>query len=197
VTHHEGMLLRLSPLLTSVLSPADLPLAELTAARLDGELYGLADCYCPVDVTADAAVRAAALRAELPHERLIAEQHSAAWIWGALDQSPRPHRLAAAIGARVGRRSSSWMRVREVVIASDDLVETGGLGVTRPLRTALDLLRAPSFGSEERAIVAALMVIGGFDAAQCARHIDSRRNLPHKHEAAARLRSVGQPELTR
>lgn len=191
------MLLRQPPLVNAVLSPVDLPLAELTAARLDGELYGVADCFCPVDITADAAVRAAALRAELPHERLIAEQHSAAWIWGALDRAPRPHRLAAAIGARVGRRSSSWMRVREVVIAPDDCLEVAGLGVTRPLRTALDLLRAPSFGPEERAIVAALMAIGGFDAEQCARGIDSRRNLPHKHEAVVRLRSVGQPELTR
>jgi hypothetical protein len=184
-------------LLSPVLSRLDLPLAELSAARLDGELFGIADCYLPGDLPEGAAVRAAALRAALPHDRLIAEQQSAAWIWGVLDAAPSPHRFAAAIGARVGRRSSSWMRVREVVIADDDRTELAGLEVTTPLRTALDLLRGATFAAAERQLVQALMAMGGFTAHDCREGIDARRNLPHKHEARARLESVTQPELTR
>lgn len=183
--------------LAPVLSRLDLPLAELSAARLDGELFGLADCYLPADLPEGAEVRAAALRAALPHERLIAEQQSAAWIWGVLDAAPSPHRFAAAIGARVGRRSSSWMRVREVVIADADRTEVAGLEVTTPLRTALDLLRGAEFAAAERELVRALMAMGGFTADDCRAGIDARRNLPHKHEARARLDAVTQPELTR
>lgn len=172
--------------LASVLSPDDLPLAELLAARLDGEVYALADCFCPMDVAEVTENRAAALRSGL-HDRLIAEQHSAAWIWGVVGSPPRPHRFAAAIGARVGRRSTSWMTVREVVIDAEDLREVAGLGVTTPLRTAVDLLRGPRFGATEAGIVRALMALGGFGSGECHEQIGSRRNLPHKHEAAARL----------
>ena len=187
----------MATLLSPVLSRLDLPLAELSAARLDGELFGIADCYLPGDLPEGAAIRAAALRAALPHERLIAEQHSAAWIWGVLDAAPSPHRFAAAIGARVGRRSSPWMRVREVVIAAEDRTEIAGLEVTTPLRTALDLLRGSTFGAAEQELVSALMAAGGFSARDCRVGIDARRNLPYKHEARARLDSVAQPEFTR
>lgn len=182
-----------------MLSVADLPLAELGAARLDGEVFGLAEGYLPVDLPVDASARAASVRAIVPHERLIAEQHSAAWIWGVLDAMPRPHRLAAAIGARVSRRSSPWLRVREVVIDEADQAEIGGLSVTTPLRTVLDLVRAAQFGPVELEVVGRLMDLGGFRAAECLESIRSRRNLPHKHEATARLMAIAsaQPEFTR
>ncbi|MCU1403664.1 MAG: hypothetical protein JWM70_1988, partial [Microbacteriaceae bacterium] len=36
--------------LESVLCRIDLPEAELQAARLDGEVYAVSECFCPIDV---------------------------------------------------------------------------------------------------------------------------------------------------
>ncbi len=184
--------------LPPVLTPVDLPLAELAAARLDGQLFRLGDGFAPIDTPDSAAHRAASLRPGL-HERIIAEQHTAAWIWGAIDRMPRPARYAVAIGARVGRVLGGGVLVREVVIASADTTILAGLAVTTPVRTALDLVRSPRFGPPEEHLVLELARRGDFSIADLRTAIEARRNLPHKHEAERRLRRLEQrqPLLTR
>src|SRR5687767_11814124 len=98
--------------LASVLTSSDLPMAELAAARLDGELFRIDDCYSPIDEVEQPRHRARALGAVL-RDRLIAEQRSAAWIWGALDAPPPRHELCVATGARVRPPGLPWMVVRE------------------------------------------------------------------------------------
>lgn len=184
--------------LPAVLTPFDLPLAELTAARLDGELCRLGDGYAPIDIPDSPAHRAASLRPGL-HDRIIAEQHTAAWIWGAVDRMPQPARFAVAIGARVGRVLGGAALVREVVIGPEETASVAGLTVTTPLRTALDLVRASRFGAPEEDLVVELARRAGFGVADLRTAIESRRNLPHKHEAETRLRRLDrrQPLLTR
>jgi hypothetical protein len=187
------MPLRLPP----VLSRHDLPIAELAAARLDGELYRIDDCFSPVDEIEQPRHRARALGARL-RDRLIAEQRSAAWIWGAIDSPPTHHELCAAIGARVRPPGVSWMTVREVVISPDEIATIEGILVTTPLRTAVDLARfSDTFESREAQIIRRLMRSGGFDIADCLDSMDRRRNLPNKRQAAHRLSQLGEFAISR
>ena len=110
-SHHHGTMPRLGPVLTA----HDLPVPELMASRLDGELAMLDGAWTPVDEIEQPRHRALSLALRLP-DRVIIEQRSAAWVWGALPTAPQQHQLCAATGARV-RPGEGWPAVREVVIA--------------------------------------------------------------------------------
>lgn len=176
--------------LPPVLSASDLPVAELLAARLDGELYRIDDCFAPVDEIEQPRHRAGALVATLP-DRLIAEQHSAAWIWGALGSPPVHHELCTVIGARVRTPGVSWMTVREVVIEPHEIAVIAGMQLTTRLRTVVDLARfSIRYGEPEERIVSRLMLDGGFSLDECLDNMNRRRNLPGKRQAANRLGRV-------
>ena len=177
--------------LPGVLAASDLPLAELCAARLDGELVALDECFCPVDSVLGVAERAEALSRTVP-ARLIAERDSAAWVWGALDRPPAVHRLCVDAGARVHPPPRSRLAVREVLLTEADTVTLRGMTVTTPLRTATDIVRFEHrFGVREARTVSALLRMTGAAADECARAIAVRSHLPHKRRALGRLRSLG------
>ncbi|GAA3866397.1 hypothetical protein GCM10022381_07530 [Leifsonia kafniensis] len=125
--------------LSSVLTTADLPIAELSSARLDGELFGLGEFWCPIDVHDEPATRALSVARLLPR-RAIAELQSAAWIYGVAPE-PAQHRVCVDTRARAVIASSPRLQVRELRRVGDDSQLIGGLGVTTPLRTAIDLAR--------------------------------------------------------
>lgn len=171
-----------------MLGPHDLPVVELDAARLDGELYRLADSWCPVDVLELPAVRARAVLADRS-SRLIAELGTAAWVWGAKPVAPVVQEFCVDIAARARLGPGSLATVREIVLDDDDLCDLDGVRVTSPLRTAVDLARfRAGFGGDEAALVAALASIGSFGLDDCAAHMERRRNLPGKRRAIERLR---------
>jgi hypothetical protein len=174
------------PRLASVLSDRDLPAAELRAAALDGELFAIDGCWVPIDEPDRASQRAGSLAAQLP-DRVIVEQRSAAWVWGLLDAPPRPHELCTAIGARV-RTGEGWPAPREVVIDGDETVVLGGIRVTTPLRTLVDIARFSAEFDEELAL--RLLVLGDIQADEVIRAIGERRNLPGKRVALERLTSL-------
>lgn len=192
--------------LPSVLFHSDLPEAELHAAKLDGEVYRVDQCFSPIDEIEECRTRARALLLTVP-TRLIAEQRTAAWIYGALPSPPWHHQFCADISARVQPSGLVALTVREVVIDAGDLADIAGLLVTTPLRTVVDLARASvGFGDVELRAVSALMRIGGFGLEECRAVLDRRRNLPHKTLALERIAEsvrrehavwVVQPPLTR
>ncbi|MFT4123351.1 MAG: type IV toxin-antitoxin system AbiEi family antitoxin [Microbacteriaceae bacterium] len=167
----------------------ELPIAELRAAALDGELYELDGAWLPLDEFDRPALRAAVIARRFS-ARLIAERRSAAWVLGALDAPPPRHELCADAEART-RIWSTGALVREVVLDPEDVVRIGALTVTTPVRTVVDLARVePEFGEPERAIARRLLALAGADAALCRALIDRRRNLPNKREAWARILSL-------
>ncbi|GAB3131344.1 type IV toxin-antitoxin system AbiEi family antitoxin [Marisediminicola antarctica] len=177
-------------LLPLVLSRFDLPEAELHAARLDGELFAIDECFGPIDLAPHASLRAASLAAILP-ARLIAEQRTAAWVLGALLDPPAQHQVCADAAARYRFAGAARFTVREVVLDSDDTAVLGGLRVTTPLRTAIDLTRfCAEFGAAEEEIVAGLARIGRFDLPAAIAGLERRRHLPGKVRAAQRLRAA-------
>ena len=56
----------MTPILPPVLGALDLPAPELHAARLDGEVFALDECFCPIDEIEQSIHRARALAAILP-----------------------------------------------------------------------------------------------------------------------------------
>lgn len=173
--------------LSSVLSARDLPLAELHALRLDGQLTALDECFIPVDQPAGLVERARSLTLYCDG-RLIVEQHSAAWVWGALSQPPTRHELCASIGARSRSVHPRRLLVREVIIGKADYVDIAGVRVTTPLRTAVDLARfADEFDLE---MVKRLLADAGLTVQDCIEELTTRRNLPRKKIALTRLSST-------
>jgi len=177
------MTARLPPLLTEL----DLPLAELTAARLDAELYPIGAGFAPVDEFETLRHRARSLK-ERATGRLIAEQFTAAWVWGAVPLFPAQLQFCASLDARVTRTTHAWCATREVVIDESEWVRIDCVGVTTPLRTAVDIARfSPTFDPFVRSALRELMTIGQFGYADCLDELGRRRNLPAKRRAAERL----------
>lgn len=178
------------PFLPPVLDSAQLPLPERMAAALDAELYPLGDAHCPIDEIETPALRLAAILTGRP-ERLIAELGTAAWVWGAIPFAPARIELCVDLRARARPLQAGHARVREVILAGDDVHEFGGRRVTTPLRTAVDLARAREpFDTADRDAVRGLAGIGGFALDDCIALMQTRRNLPAKRRAAERLRGA-------
>ena len=172
-----------------VLTTDDLPLAELSAMRLDGELVAVDRCFAPFDEFPSPRQRASALVGSV-HDRLIAERRTAAWIWGALDPPPAIHEFCTAWDARVTRRPAPHLTIREVVLGDDDVQNVAGLPVTTPRRTVADLVRfTESWTPAQRSMVERLLAIGKLRADDIVRDLD-RHKLPHKKRAVERLRGL-------
>lgn len=183
----------MTPRLPTVLSPADLPTAELCAARLDGELFAIADCFSPVDLPEQAADRAQAVAQQLS-ARVIVERLSAAWVFGVMGAPPSEHQFCSAADARAKPATLRRLNVREVVIEEDEIVTLGGVRVTSPLRTACDLVRsAIVFDAPLQLIVFRLLALAGASVDDCLSLLDRRRNLPGKGRTLDRLRSLALP----
>ena len=173
--------------LSAVLTTLDLPLAELCAARLDGELYGLDDAFAPIDSPDGPAERARSI-AHYCQGRLIAEQNSAAWIWGARPSPPTYHELCASLGARARPAFPLRTLVREVVIDQTEFVVLQGVPVTTPLRTIVDLARfGEQFDATEATTITELLRRGRLTIEDCLTELDRRPNLPNKKRARLRL----------
>ena len=172
--------------LGSILSAHDFPIAELHALRLDGELTAVDEAFIPVDQPAGLAERARSLALHTDG-RLIVEQHSAAWVWGALLQPPARHELCASIGARSRSVHPRRIQVREVIIAVDDWVDIAGVRVTTPLRTVVDLARFAEH--YDPAIIERLLESADLTLQHCVDQLQARRNLPRKKIALERLSS--------
>ncbi|WP_157156071.1 hypothetical protein [Diaminobutyricimonas sp. LJ205] len=181
---------------TVMLTVTDVPLAELSAMRLDGDLFAVDEAFSPIDEFDSPALRAAAIRRGL-NERLIAERWSAAWVLGACAPPPR-HTFCTRIEARVAHPTALQGAVREVAIEDDECLTIGGLAVTTPLRTIGDLVRFDHDSREAArvaATVTALLEIGELSVAECIASLERRPHLPFKRRAVQRL--LAQPEETR
>ncbi|WP_159078160.1 hypothetical protein [Homoserinimonas hongtaonis] len=180
----------MNPRLSAVLSSHDLPAAELQAARLDGEVYCVDECFSPIDEIDDAAHRAGSLRTLVPR-RLIAARETAAWVHGVLINPPVVHHFWSNHDARARPNPSPRLDVRELVLLPSDIVILGGMQVTTPLRTAIDILRfTEHLGRRESAAVPLLSEQSGLSLRELREHILALKKTPGKHKALAALALV-------
>lgn len=168
-------------------------MAELSAARLDGELFAVAHCYSPSDVPDRAVSRAQSLAQGLS-ARVIVELMSAAWVLGATDAAPTFPQYCSTAEARAKPAVIRRLAVREVVIEPDEIVCVGGVRVTSPLRTACDLARSDAeFDTATQLVVLQLLQLAQASVDDCVELLERRRNLPGKRRTLDRLRSMTVP----
>lgn len=190
-----------------VLGTDDLPIAELCAARLDGELFAIDDGWAPVDEPDLPAFRAAVVALRVPRS-LIIERLSAAWVHGGLAVPPELAQFCVPLSSRIAVISDPRATVREVRIDETEVVRFAHVRCTSVVRTGFDLLRDPTIddGCVEE-VVAALMSDRPWLASELRHRLDAATRMPHKSTALARLDRAddaatsaaepAQPSLTR
>jgi len=162
----------------------ELSIAELSAARLDGDLYTVDTCWASVAEPEDPGLRAEAFAAAVPDLRLVAERLSAAWIWGARSRPPARHQVCLRPGLRA-RGGPGLLVLRQTDVSAEDLCSFGSARVTAPERTIADLLRTPAgFGDVERDAVVRLTRIA--DAAGVLQLLEASAAHPHGRRALHR-----------
>ncbi|MFC9558451.1 hypothetical protein [Agromyces sp. NPDC056965] len=177
--------------LPNVLSIDDLPLAELCAARIDGELMPIDDGWAPVDEPDLPSLRAAAIALRAPRA-LVIERRSAAWVHGALTSPPAIAQFCVPRTARVAVVSAPRLVVREVAIDPDEIIDFAFARCTTPLRTGFDLLREPGEDDHEvESIVAALCTDDPRLVSRLRLRFDDANRMPHRGLALERLERVG------
>ena len=120
-----------------------LPIAELFALVLDGQLYRVGDAFATLDTPDTPALRASAFAAFRPGSS-IADRGTAAWIHGTRS-SPPPRPQVCVDPARRCRLSAEF-DAHQHAISEGEVVSFADVRVTTPLRTAGDLLLTlPSF----------------------------------------------------
>jgi len=179
------------PALPLVLDAAVLPLGELRAACLDGDLRMLGGfAFCSIDVPESPMARAEALAAAIPAGHVV-ERMSAAWVHGAHPAFPRPVQLCIRSTHRVRIRPSAAREVRQVVMADHELQRLGSLQVTGWFRTAVDIVRSEEqFPRSVADCVSTLLLAAGATPRDCAREFDRVPHLPHKRRAQQRLATL-------
>jgi hypothetical protein len=173
--------------LPSVLDAADLPLAERCAVRLDGDGFVLGDGIIAADEPDGPVQRAASVAADARRYGLVLGGWTAAWVHGATDRLRRPLDLQtdSAGGAR-----TKLLPVREVALGPRDVSELGGVSVTSPLRTALDLARLEvRLTDESRSAIAHLVRSSGVTWPQAVAAVAATPAAAGKRRALARFRA--------
>lgn len=162
--------------------------AELRAAALDGEIVSLGDAYLPIDAPALPGDRARSLSALRADTRLFAERRSAAWVHG---WCPEP--ATASVAVNVAARVPSGVRrrtgARELVIDDGELVLCGGVHVTSPLRTLLDLAREDEAAVSLEAFTA-IVAASRIPVATVLASLAAARSAPYATRARRRLLAV-------
>lgn len=179
----------MSRLLPAVLHPPLLSAVELRAAELDGELFAIGAGWQPADLPPSAAARALSLRPELPPRAIIADR-TAAWVWGWTSR-----RVGVAIcidaSARISTTHRRGFRAREVVIDGDELQRPGGVAVTSPARTIVDLARHDE-GDDVVVLIAAGMRQHGLSAMRVGMIADRRPSSAGRRRAHDRVRAAAE-----
>ncbi|MCI2264177.1 hypothetical protein [Sediminivirga luteola] len=113
---------------------------QLESLRLDGLLRRIAPrCWAGREAVLTPALKAGVV--EFPPLRDLAVSHaSAAWVWWGEDEAPAPWEFSTLNRRRV--RGQRECTVHEATVAPDDLAHPGGVPVTGPVRTLVDLLHA-------------------------------------------------------
>lgn len=179
----------------ALLDRSVMPLSELLALCLDGQLYRVGDAFATLTTPETAGLRARAFARSAP-PWLIAERGTAAWIHGTR-AAPPPRPEVCVTAARRGGRVSSAFACRQRVLAEEEVVLLDGVRVTVPLRTAQDLLLTlPDLPPERAAEVRHLLRIAGASVDELRELLLSSRNAgaPRARERIALVERERLPE---
>lgn len=188
----------MTALLPRLLDPGILPLAELMALCLDGQLYRVGDSFATLDTPESAALRACAFTAAAPHF-VIADRGTAAWIHGARPSPPRRLQVCVDAGSRGGRIPPEFDS-RQTTFSRSDVQRIDTARVTSPARTALDLICTDGrFPPDSAAQVHYLLGLSGVTVAtlkarmRTSPRTGARRYLARADQLAARAAGILSP----
>jgi hypothetical protein len=173
--------------LPRLLGASAFPLAELCAARLDGQLYRVGDLFATIDTADSSELRAEAFAAVSPSS-VIADRGTSSWIHGARASPPTSLQVCVDHTRRGAAVGTIGLDVRQCALARGDIIRLGRARVTSPLRTAVDLLRAERrFNPVVALEVSALLRVAGASAADCRDRIRRHLHSPGTRRALVRL----------
>ena len=169
---------------------------ELSSARLDGHVVEIGDAYMPADTTETPEARAAGIR-PLLFPGVAASGPTAAWIHGAGDGAPARHHVHRTSALRVRAPRNGRVVFHDTALGPTDVVLIGGVAVTSPVRTVVDLTlgvaRHDGYAPWARALCRLLPDLGP-QAAELLRH---RKRIPGRRAALALLDELAQEDVTR
>lgn len=158
--------------------------AELMSARLDGELVSIGAAFQFIDLPDSTLARAASLAPSLHDSRAIISERTAAWVWGWVPEC-RTVSTCVSIAARIPSTARRLQATREVVISVDDVALLGGVRVTTPLRTVVDLAR---LDADDAVVDIISTALSAHDVSEAALHAALERSRSVAHIARARRR---------
>ncbi|MDZ8276020.1 type IV toxin-antitoxin system AbiEi family antitoxin [Microbacterium aquimaris] len=158
--------------------------AELCAARLDGDVIEVGEAWMPSDAVETAELRARSLR-DLAPPVFTVSHLSAAWVHGAGDRPPGRHAVCRTEQVRMHHVIDRRIVLHDRAVPDADRERIGGVWVTRPHRTLVDLARS---GDEHHRIAArALARVVPGSAERALKWVNARERLPHRRAALALL----------
>lgn len=171
--------------------------AELTAARIDGDLVEVGDAFMPADAVETPQLRAGSLRALVP-PRIAATRATAAWVHGAIAEPPSRHCVQRATSTRIHHVVDRRLRYSDRPLPAEHVVTIAGVAVTNPERTLTDLVRDHHGGDAHAGVLAEAMIAWKPDLARLtALWLAAAPPMRNKRPALLRLRERAQEEVTR
>lgn len=178
--------------LSSLLTDGDFASTELSALRLDGEVFAVGDGFVCSDSDDDPSMRIRAVSALLGRPR-IAARRTACWIYGEDIACPRPVEVVVPAGKSQSTEALRGVRLRESLLADGEVVDLAGLLVTSPLRTVADLLREPAWSRTDARAVSGLMSRQDLSLERVAAALADRRFQRERVRALTRLSELPRP----
>lgn len=173
------------------------PEAMRSAWRLSGALVPCGPGVRGLGWPETPRVRLTAIAAWLRGGR-IASHLTAAWVWGAARDPGYPLQVSQLPGRRRPPEAVPGLRIYDLRGAGPESHDFGGLAVTTPPRTVLDLLYDPSgFGAREAIACRLLLRLTEDGGAEISRRIETHRR-PHARLARERFAALaGSPARVR
>jgi hypothetical protein len=183
------MTLTTSPLLDDDV----LPIVELLALCLDGQVYRVGDAFASADTPDGPELRAHAFARTAP-AWAVADRGTAAWIHGTR-ASPPPVPQVCVPPSHRGGGTLARLDTAYRTLAGDETVTFAGMRVTTPLRTAHDLLSTPGrFGDADALEIRHLLVLAEVTPARFDESLRAARRRG-RDLARARLPQVARASL--
>lgn len=162
---------------------------ELSAARLDGVLFEVGDGYMPPDIPEDSVARVSSL-GHILLPGYAASGPTAAWVHGAGSSSPARHHLQRITTHRQRVDTPRGVTLHDGLLAPDEFAPVGGIAVTTPLRTLIDLALA---ASSDRTTAGWARIYAAYReelVIPAIAHLEARQRLPRKRAALVLLNSM-------
>ena len=170
--------------------PGDrLSLAELGAARLDGDVVEVGEGFMPADTIETSAARALSLSPLVP-ATMAATGATAAWVHGAGDRPPAVHHFCRTQPQRLRVMPHRRMTCHDRVLDEDEVELLSGVAVTTPLATATTLLFGATTNPSDEAWLRALLRTDPGLLTRLSEHLTPFRPRPGKRKAEKLLAAL-------